>query len=112
MAKSEISGDVKEFVPNRSELAATVRRIAEDSGRVGFSVHSIDRMEKRGIARLDGLRVLRMGELRGEIECGKSTGEWKCKMVAKLKGSREIGVVTIVVSNGRLFVKTVEWEDT
>ena len=28
-----------------------------------------------------------------------------------MKGSREIGVVTIVMSNRRLFVKTVEWED-
>jgi hypothetical protein len=58
------------------------------------------------------LRVLRGGDIRGLIEAGKAKGEWKCKVVMNLKGSREIGVVTIVVNGQRLFIKTVEWEDT
>jgi hypothetical protein len=28
-----------------------------------------------------------------------------------IKGSREIGVATVVVNGKHLFVKTVEWED-
>jgi hypothetical protein len=37
--------------------------------------------------------------------------EWKCKVVKQLKGNREAGAVTIILHNGKLFVKTVEWED-
>ena len=90
---------------------ATIRRLAQDSGLVGFGNHSIERMEERGITRLDALRVLRGGDIRGEIEPGRSSGEWKCKVVMKIRGSREIGVVTVVANERRLFVKTVEWED-
>ncbi len=32
-------------------------------------------------------------------------------MVHKIKGAREAGVITIILTNGRLFIKTVEWED-
>ena len=68
-------------------------------------------MEERDITTMDALRVLRNGEIVGEIEPGKATGEWKCKMVAKRRGSRDLGVVSVVMQTGRLFVKTVEWED-
>jgi hypothetical protein len=37
--------------------------------------------------------------------------EWKCKMVLRLRGAREAGVVVIILKRGGLFVKTVEWED-
>jgi len=46
-----------------------------------------------------------------DIEPGKNPGEWKCKMVANIKGNRDVGVATLVVNGQRLFVKTVEWED-
>lgn len=67
-------------------------------------------MEERGITDREAIRVLRVGELKGEIEPGTQRGEWKCKVVAPMKGSREIGVVVVTVG-GLLFVKTVEWED-
>jgi hypothetical protein len=102
---------VKEFKPKPSELLKIIRRLAQDSKLVGFGGHSIDRMEQRGITRLDALRVLRTGQIEGDIEAGNAEGEWKCKIVSKLQGSREIGVVTIVANGRRLFVKTVEWED-
>ena len=41
----------------------------------------------------------------------KNRGEWKCKIVFKLRGAREAGAVVIVLRTDRLFVKTVEWED-
>jgi hypothetical protein len=88
-----------------------VRKAAADSRNVSFGMHALDRMEERGITTLDALRVLRSGEIEGELEAGKNAGEWKCKIVAKIKGSREVGVVTIVMRVGRLFIKTVEWED-
>lgn len=68
-------------------------------------------MEERGISTLDALRVLRDGEIQGGIDAGRSKGEWKCKIIRRMKGTREIGVVTVVSSAGRLYVKTVEWED-
>jgi len=37
--------------------------------------------------------------------------EWKCKVVKNVKGGRDIGVITVIMNNGLLFVKTVEWED-
>jgi hypothetical protein len=72
MEKPNPIGELKNFVPRVSELIATVRRIAQDSGLVGFSEHALDRMEERGITRLDALRVLRGGDIHGRIEPGKS----------------------------------------
>lgn len=68
-------------------------------------------MEERGISDSDVSRVLAKGEIKGVISSGNRQGEWKCKIVATVKGSREVGVVTILMLNSRLFIKTVEWED-
>jgi hypothetical protein len=38
-------------------------------------------------------------------------GEWQCKIVKHIRGGRDAGVVTIILHDGRLFLKTVEWED-
>ena len=55
----------------------------------GIGGHSLDRMEERGITTLDALRVLRGGDIKGMIEPGKNSGEWKCKIAKTMKGSRE-----------------------
>lgn len=110
MAQSE-PGRVVQFRPLPSQLLAMVRTAAADSANVKFGMHALERMEERGITTLDALRVLRQGDLKGGIEAGTQRGEWKCKIVRQIKGSREIGVVTVVMSSGRLFIKTVEWED-
>lgn len=102
---------VAQFKPKPHQLQAQVRKIAVDSGQVSWSDHALDRMEERDITTLDALRVLRTGDIIGDIEPGKSPGEWKCKMVARKKGSRAMGVATVVLRSGRLLVKTVEWED-
>ena len=97
--------------PNPASFAKRVREIAAKSENVAFGTHARERMEERGITDRDAIEVLRTGELKGDIEPGTNGGEWKCKFIAPIKGSREIGVVTILLINGRLFVKTVEWED-
>lgn len=102
---------VVQFRMQPSQLLGMVREAAADSANVKFANHALDRMDERGITTLDALRVLRDGEIKGAIEAGKNLGEWKCKIAKTMKGSREIGVVTIVMNNRRLFVKTVEWED-
>ena len=99
------------FRPRTGDLEKIIRALAEGRVGPGFSEHALDRMDERGITTLDVVRVLRIGGIKGEIGSGRSAGEWKCKVVAKIKGSREIGVITIVVAQRKLFVKTVEWED-
>ena len=109
--KSALAGRTVAFRPSPTSLANTIHVLAMDTAVVFFCDHAIERMEEREITRLDALRVLRTGRIVGEIEPGKGTAEWKCKVVARLKGSREVGVVTLCINARRLFVKTVEWED-
>lgn len=111
MASEKPAPLVSQFRPRASTLEALIRKLAAGAISPSFGVHAIERMEERAITTLDVLRVLRVGSIKGEIEAGRSAGEWKCKVVAKIKGSREVGVVTVVMSQGKLFVKTVEWED-
>lgn len=99
------------FKPRAHQLLATIKKLAAKSDNVSFSEHCYERMEERGITTLDALRVLRNGEIEGEIEPGNGSGEWKCKIVERRRGSRDIGVATLVMKERRLFVKTVEWED-
>lgn len=97
----------------RLEREKLERRIHElaDVGEVAFGSHAIERMEERGISDVQVLRALKTGEIRGDVTPGDRPAEWKCKIVEKMRGMREIGVVTIVIRNKRLFIKTVEWED-
>lgn len=111
MTHSESGKAVAQFRPRSTQLLAMIRGTAKDSRYVYFGDHALVRMEERGITTLDALRVLRNGEIEGEIEAGKNVGEWKCKVVAKIKGNREVGVITVTMHTGRLFIKTVEWED-
>ncbi|MFL6858815.1 MAG: DUF4258 domain-containing protein [Allosphingosinicella sp.] len=107
----EPNRQVLDFRPREGEMEAIIREIATADRHVYLGSHTRDRMLERGISRLDAVRVLQRGSICGRVEPGKNRGEWKCKVVARLKGSREIGVVTIIVKEKRLFVKTVEWED-
>ena len=97
--------------PRREELCAKIARIARADRLVYLGTHARERMEERSITRQDAIRVLRIGEIEGEIERGQKPREWKCKVIGKVKGSREIGVVTVVASGESIFIITVEWED-
>ena len=92
-------------------MLGRIQLLAKQSKDVAISDHAEERMDERGITDLDVLRVLRTGEISGRIEPGKYEGEWKCKIVAPVKGRREVGVVTLLIRNRRLRIKTVEWED-
>jgi hypothetical protein len=99
------------FRPKPCSILNIIRESAADSQNVSFGRHARERLEERGITDREAIKVLRTGELKGDIEPGNERGEWKCKIVAPIKGSREVGVVTVVLVNRCLFVKTVEWED-
>ncbi|MCK5746646.1 MAG: DUF4258 domain-containing protein [Oricola sp.] len=94
--------------PARAE--ATIRGRAKVSANVILGKHAKERAAERGIYKEDILRVLRTGWIKGEPE-KTELGEWKCKMIRGIKGNREVGVVTVILLDDRLFVKTVEWED-
>ncbi len=97
--------------PKLADVHATIRHIAEVDRQIYLSCHAKERMEQRSITRLDVIRVLRRGHIDGPIEPGDGPGEWKCKVVANVRGSRDIGVVTLIIGSDRILVKTVEWED-
>lgn len=111
MKPPKLAQAVLPFRPKPADLAKMVRKSAADSQNVSFSRHARERLAERGITDKEAIKVLRIGELRGDIEPGTERGEWKCKLVAPIKGSREVGVITIMLVNSRLLVKTVEWED-
>ena len=107
----EIDRRVLAFRPKREEFHGSIRRIAFEDRHVYLSDHAKTRMDQRSITRVDVVRVLQRGHIEGEIVPGNSLGEWKCKVVANVKGSREIGVVSLIINDERILVKTVEWED-
>ena len=88
-----------------------IRALAAVSDNIKWSLHALDRMNEREIYDVDVLRVLRLGTIAGEPEETNRSGEWKCKMVCGVRGSREVGVVAIILKTDGLFIKTVEWED-
>ncbi|WP_454917094.1 DUF4258 domain-containing protein [Xanthobacter sediminis] len=97
--------------PRPDKLEARVRELAQNSRNVAWGIHARERMAERDITDQMMFEVLRTGTLRGEVSAGGNPGEWCCKLVKQMKGRREVGVVTMVVRDQRLFVKTVEWED-
>jgi hypothetical protein len=92
-------------------LRDLVHRLARETANISWSRHAHERMAERDIRDHVVLDVLRHGDIKGDIEPGQQPGEWKAKLVREAKGRREVGVV-VLVRNARLFVKTVEWEDT
>jgi len=107
---------VVSFKPRIADLEKTIRALAGDSKKVRwrarlYESHAESRMDWRDITDKMMFDVLRTGFIKGDIEPGRSPGEWKAKMAKQMKGQREVGVVTVVINNERLFIKTVEWED-
>lgn len=103
--------NVTHMRPKLPDLHETIRRIAIEDKNVYLSEHARERMDLRSITRIDVIRVLSKGHIDGDIVPGQNPGEWKCKVVANIRGSRDIGVITLVISNKRILVKTTEWED-
>jgi len=84
----------------------------ERPGRIFFGDHAEDQMEDRGITKLTALRALAVGDPLGGWKPGRNDGETKLLVSYRAKGSREIVVVTIVVTKEeKAFVRTVYWSD-
>lgn len=103
----------RKVTPFRLTTALAEKRIraaAATSGRVIFGNHARERMREREIDDIDVLRILRSGFVVGD-PVPAEVGEWKCKIVRQMKGTRDVGVVAILLQSGNVFIKTVEWED-
>lgn len=100
-----------DWPPRPDQLTAIIQSIADHSECVDFTDHAFERMDERDISTRDVFRIFRRGTIAGEIEPGKRADEWRCKVIYRLKGNRDAGVVTVVCSQQRLLVITVEWED-
>ena len=87
-----------------------IHAAAQDTANVIFGTHALQRMEERGVSDLEVYRILRTGYISEPPE-RTDRGEWKCKVIKKLRGQRTLGVITVIMQHGRLFIKTVEWED-
>lgn len=87
-----------------------INEAAKVTENIIFGDHARKRMAERELFDIDVLRVLRHGSVEEAPEQA-AQGEWKCKVTLKIRGGRTAGVVTIIMSGGKLFVKTVEWED-
>ena len=101
--------------PRPEVLLATIRKLSK-ARRISYMTHGDARWQERfthkGFDFFDLYTVLEKGYIDGKIEAGMKQGEWKTKVVDVPKGtSRKMGVVTIVVREKRLLIKTVEWED-
>lgn len=93
------------------EAERLVRERAADTKNVVFSAHAFERIKDRSITRKDAQRILLSGYVDGDPDRTEND-EWKVVVVKRMAGTREAGVVTIILNDDqRLFVKTVEWMD-
>lgn len=97
--------------PSPNALLDLIRTLAKER-RIGYLDHADERLAERGFDVFDVFQTLENGHFVGGIKAGANDGEWKVKVVDVPEGtSRKMGVVTIVVKDKRLLIKTVEWED-
>lgn len=91
-------------------MQESIRKLAVDTKNIYLSKHAQERMWERDISSMEVFEVLRLGSIDG-LPWIEADGEDACKVVFKKKGARAIGVVTIILTDDGLLVKTVEWED-
>ena len=87
-----------------------VQDTAKDTAMVILGRHALERIEEREISDIEVYRLLQTGNVMDEPELTKKK-EWKCKVVNKIRGIRDAAVIVIILRGGKLFIKTVEWED-
>lgn len=88
-----------------------IRAAARVTTDIVWGRHIEDRMDQRGLMRQDVLRILRTGFVDEPPMKTEFAGEWKCKITLRIRGERVAGVAVVLLPDGRLFLKTVEWED-
>lgn len=105
--------NVSKLRMTRASAEKIIREISADSSNVLFkSGHAQERSDERDITFLDALKILQEGFVDEDPSPGKYDGEWQTRVVKKLRGNREAGVATVILTKKRkLKIKTVRWED-
>lgn len=78
--------------PTTAQWEASIRALAQDSGRVFFTHHAKVRMRQRGVTFGQVLEVLQRGVIRREPEPDLKTGHTLCRMERHI-GGRNVGAV-------------------
>ena len=88
-------------------LKRRVNQVAIDSANVAFSKHAVQRSTSRKITVAMIIRVLRAGEIRGDI-LQNNSDEYRFTVAARIM-EEEIGVVAVMRTSGegRVYVITV-----
>ena len=110
MSDQDNSRQVSAFRLTRLVAEKRIRSLAAKSDNIAWGLHALDRMVERDILDVDALRILRKGQC-VEDPVLTPRGEWKTKLVLRIRGVREAGVAVVILRSNRLFVKTVEWKD-
>ena len=95
---------------NTKRAEAIVRALALEPSRVAVTMHAEERMLEREFSNRDLFKVLTTGNVLAPPVLTEK-GEWKCKVICRLRGNRDAGAVTVIARNDRLIVLTMEWED-
>ena len=103
-------GAVVQFRLRPERAQAIIRQTAQDTENVILGRHTLERIEERDISDIEIYRILQKGHVMEEPKQTKKK-EWKCKVVKRLLGGRDAAAITIILHGGKLFVKTIEWED-
>jgi hypothetical protein len=93
-----------------SQAERLIQQLARDSGNVVLTTHAKERMAERDIVRHDLDRILRPGTV-VEEPARDGYGNWRCKIIHRIRGRRDAGAVTVIEKARKLIVVTVEWED-
>lgn len=93
------------------EAERIIRERSQNSANVIVGGHAFDRVALRDILRPDVDRILRTGVV-NLAPVRNDNDEWEAIMVLRLRGTRDAGVVTVILKEkDQLFVKTVMWMD-
>jgi hypothetical protein len=88
-----------------------LRKISADDNNVIFGIHAWERIDGREITAKQAINVIRTGQLEGLPQKGRKAGEWVVNIWGHGFRNRDIRVVTVIIFEKKLFVKTVMWKD-
>lgn len=96
---------------DEAEQVIKQRSQPDRTANVIFTDHAWDRVDEREITREDVFRILREGHCSDE-PAKNDKGHWQAIMTKRIQGSREAGVVTVILEDDdKLIIRTVQWMD-
>jgi hypothetical protein len=91
------------------EAERVIHERAADSSKVIIIGHPEERSDEREINDVEIFRVLREGVV---VDPPRLEGDdWVAVIRRRIRGTRDAGVVTIILRDDKLIVKTVMWVD-